>query len=470
MQASPKRVWPEFSIMRFGARRDTPGAAKIGGFPVIAWIKRRLLRPFRELSAQISSLEERLDRVSSRVDSQLDEVSARLGSRLDGVSSSLSGQIDKASSAALAGIERATSRVDLRIEQSSAQLDGCVAQVLLRVEEMRESAADEAAKRGLVEDERSNFLRDLKGQIDALAGELHAVRSEVAEEARRAAHAHTLDVDERHNTQRQIGDVLARVQSIAGETPERGQAYRRGLNAVGVLNYENDVVSGERRFLTLFARHHPKPVIFDVGANEGQYAKLAREIVPGAIIHSFEPSPVSFARLSKAAKQIGVLAHPLALGDARAEVDFFDYADEAGSQHASLYREVIEDIHKRPAISVKVRCETLDAISRKLCIDRIDLLKIDTEGHEMAVLVGARNLLESGAIDVIQFEFNEMNVIARVFMKDFMALLANYRFYRLLQDDVIEFGSYDPTFMEVFAYQNIACVRRDIDAGWIRGA
>ncbi len=75
--------------------------------------------------------------------------------------------------------------------------------------------------------------------------------------------------------------------------------------------------------------------------------------------------------------------------------------------------------------------------------------------------------MADGSIDVIQFEFNEMNVISRVFMKDFFELLPNYRIYRLLGDGVIEFEVYDPTFMEVFAFQNIACVRRDIDPFWI---
>jgi FkbM family methyltransferase len=266
--------------------------------------------------------------------------------------------------------------------------------------------------------------------------------------------------------QQQLAALLMRK---TADGKDRGEAYYQYLHAVGVLNYENATVSGERRFLTRFLEQYPTALVLDVGANTGQYSELVRELGPATVVHAFEPHPVSFADLEKLADRIGVTAHPFALGEARAEIEIFDYTDEAGSQHASLYREVIENVHRRPAAAWKVRCETLDAVAEKLNLMRIGLLKIDTEGHELAVLKGARRLLETGAIDVIQFEFNEMNVISRVFMRDFFALLSNYRIHRLLGDGAIEFQTYDPTFMEVFAYQNMACIRRDLDPFWIHG-
>lgn len=264
--------------------------------------------------------------------------------------------------------------------------------------------------------------------------------------------------------------LAALVSRVTAGGNDAGEVYFKGLHAVGVLNYENYTVSGERRFLTRFFERNPTAVVFDVGANAGQYSELVRKLGPGTVMHAFEPHPVSFAQLAQLATRIGVTAHPFALGEDSGEIEFFDYADEAGSQHASVYREVIEAMHKRPSVSQKVRCETLDAVADEMAVTQIGLLKIDTEGHELAVLKGARRLIEANAIDVIQFEFNEMNVISRVFMKDFFALLPNYRIYRLLSDGVIEFQAYDPIFMEVFAFQNLACIRRDLDPSWIHGS
>ena len=83
------------------------------------------------------------------------------------------------------------------------------------------------------------------------------------------------------------------------------------------------------------------------------------------------------------------------------------------------------------------------------------MLKIDTEGHEFAVLRGASNLLKTGRIDVIHFEFNEMNVVSRVFFKDIWDFLPNYDFYRMLPDGLAQIKNYSPVFCEIFAYQNI---------------
>ena len=270
-------------------------------------------------------------------------------------------------------------------------------------------------------------------------------------------------------THQLITAYLARQNLPVALAEDRGQAYRVALNNIGVLNYENDVVSGERHFIQRFLTWQPRALIFDVGANEGQYAKLVKEIGPDAVVHSFEPHPVSFAKLERAATETGLFAHRLALGDVAGGVEIFDYADEAGSQHASLYRDVIEKIHQRSAAQTKVPCDTLDAVAERLGLTRIGLLKIDTEGHELAVLRGAKDLLARGAIDVIQFEFNEMNVISRAFFKDFFDILWQYQLYRLLMDGVIRLPVYDPVFMEIFAYQNIVCVRRDIDPSWLLG-
>jgi len=55
-----------------------------------------------------------------------------------------------------------------------------------------------------------------------------------------------------------------------------------------------------------------------------------------------------------------------------------------------------------------VECETLDAFCSRLGVNRIDILKIDTEGHEMAVLRGASQMLSMHRVQFIYVEFNTM--------------------------------------------------------------
>jgi hypothetical protein len=50
-------------------------------------------------------------------------------------------------------------------------------------------------------------------------------------------------------------------------------------------------------------------------------------------------------------------------------------------------------------------------------LSRIDLLKIDTEGHELQVLRGAQKIVSAGLIRVLHIEFNEMNVFSGYFSR-----------------------------------------------------
>ncbi|MBY3757575.1 FkbM family methyltransferase [Azospirillum formosense] len=255
--------------------------------------------------------------------------------------------------------------------------------------------------------------------------------------------------------------------AVAGQPAET--QYYQALNSVGILNYQNDWVSGEHRFLARLLEWRPDAVVFDVGAHSGDYTRLVRSLSPQARIFSFEPHPVTFETLARVAEEAGAKAVPLGLGDQSHELEIYDYADSDGSQHASLYRDVIERIHKKPATSHTIRIEPLDTVAADLEIERIDLLKVDTEGHELAVFQGGARLFAERKIDVIQFEFNEMNVMSRTFFRDFMEALADFRLFRLLPDGVIPIDDYRPTFLEVFAFQNIVAVRRDLDPAWLMG-
>ena len=96
-------------------------------------------------------------------------------------------------------------------------------------------------------------------------------------------------------------------------------------------------------------------------------------------------------------------------------------------------------------------------------ISRINLLKIDTEGNELKVLAGGKKTLSANKIDIIQIEFNEMNVVSRTFMRDFVQLLSSYNMYRLLPKSFLPIKYQRPVKHEIFAFQNIIAIRKEID-------
>lgn len=247
--------------------------------------------------------------------------------------------------------------------------------------------------------------------------------------------------------------------------------YRCGLSGLGVSNYENDIVSGEDWFLRRHLKGRLGGVVFDVGANVGDYSRKVLELSPGMTVYAFEPHPKTFTTLINNLRQSNFLPVNAAAGEAEGTLTLYDYEANDGSAHASLYQDVIENIHQAKSVEHRVQVLSLGAFAKSKNVEKIALLKIDTEGNELNVLKGMAEYIESGKIEAIHFEFNEMNVSSRTYFRDFWDLLPNFDFYRLLPHGMAKIEKYSPVFCEVFAYQNIvAILKSDRIKGCIQSA
>jgi hypothetical protein len=126
-----------------------------------------------------------------------------------------------------------------------------------------------------------------------------------------------------------------------------------------------------------------------------------------------------------------------------------------------MYKDVFSTLRHSSAAGVVISLTTIDDFVARNNIQRIALLKIDTEGNELNVLKGAVDTIRRKLADVIQIEFNEMNVISRTFFRDIEGTLPNYDFYRLLPDGLQALGPYNTTEFEIFAFQNIVAIRQE---------
>jgi FkbM family methyltransferase len=82
--------------------------------------------------------------------------------------------------------------------------------------------------------------------------------------------------------------------------------------------------------------------------------------------------------------------------------------------------------HRLDAVRRDERVTTGDRLVAEHALERIDVLKIDVEGADLAVLRGFRDSLEAGRIRVVQFEYGYASVLARTFLLDFFELLEPY--------------------------------------------
>jgi FkbM family methyltransferase len=239
---------------------------------------------------------------------------------------------------------------------------------------------------------------------------------------------------------------------------------RISLRGIGIFNWEGNRVSGEQYLLSKL-RDKDIGTVVDVGANVGWYVLDIHRYLPDAEIYAVEPHPRTFELLRDNTRGIRVHMFNIGLGDRTEDGTLWDFADDSPMKHgepiayfASTLKGVIDELHRQNAQAFTVPMTTLDRFAEAEDISIIDLLKIDTEGTEIDVLKGAKNLLKMKKVRFIQFEFNEMNVYNRTFFRDFIDLLPGYSFYRLMPSGFYQLGPYRPSTHEIFAFQNILAV------------
>jgi len=143
---------------------------------------------------------------------------------------------------------------------------------------------------------------------------------------------------------------------------------------------------------------HRIDTVLDVGANEGQYAHLLRDLGFGGRIISFEPCALAHKRLQQSARQdaLWTIAPRGALGNQEGQIRL-NLASNGGQSSSVL---PMLEAHKRAAPdavyigSEVVRITRLDrAASEHFAEAKNVFLKVDVQGYELEVLQGATDLL-----------------------------------------------------------------------------
>jgi len=213
-------------------------------------------------------------------------------------------------------------------------------------------------------------------------------------------------------------------------------------------------------------RQIDQPIVFDVGANVGDYSLLVTRQLPNASVYAFEPSRKTFEKLTEAVSGSTAI-EPINIGfsDSRRMIELFSYAIEGNE--ASLLSSIdcrlptqVVDVNICASEQIEVR--TIDDFCEDEKIQRIDFLKMDVEGHELSVLRGAKNMLDAGAISLIQFEFGPANIYSRTYFYDFWtALSGNYNLFRIVPHGTVPIKYYGE-HREVFLTTNYLAVRKDL--------
>jgi FkbM family methyltransferase len=148
-------------------------------------------------------------------------------------------------------------------------------------------------------------------------------------------------------------------------------------------------------------------VAVDVGANIGQTVHRLRAALNAPVIHAFEPSPSTFAELRRRTEGVPDLyLANRALGARPGTMELIENIHSDMSSFLEIGAYGWGEVRSRTPVKVG----TLDEHCEDFSIDRLDLVKSDTQGYDLEVLRGAQGLLGDRRIHLVFIEINFIEV------------------------------------------------------------
>lgn len=196
--------------------------------------------------------------------------------------------------------------------------------------------------------------------------------------------------------------------------------------------------NGERTLLINLASCGIRTV-FDVGANVGEWAFMAQEVLPEAMINCFEIVPETCVKLHMKAKgNSRIVVNPFGLSNEEGKVSVKHYPGE--SKLSSL----LDYPHPFEHLMLEGRVTTGDLYLEQAGIAHVDFLKIDVEGMEGMVLQGFEKALAGRRVSAVQFEYGAANILSKFLLKDLYCIFERHG-YRV--------GKIYPGYVDFKAYQ-----------------
>lgn len=246
------------------------------------------------------------------------------------------------------------------------------------------------------------------------------------------------------------------VDCVTHKTRQKSPLYRlclRIVDRVDGAGNSNLHTNGESALLKRNLRNGD--VVFDVGANIGEWAHACLAANPRVDLHCFEPSRFTFHKLEKANLPSNVHLNNFGLSSASGPAILRIVAE--GHPLNSLYLQQGVSGVSWESGTEQVDLKTIDDYCAQHKIHRVDLVKVDVEGHDLEVLKGAARMLAQNRIGLIQFEYGQATLAARVFLIDiftfFLKLCPRARFWKILPQQLVEVPRYDQR-LETFRYTN----------------
>ena len=205
----------------------------------------------------------------------------------------------------------------------------------------------------------------------------------------------------------------------------------------------------KKKIIIFFKKFYSKEiqVFFDVGAHHGETINIFKKNFDINEVYSFEASPKNFEVLKKNInhifdKKFKITLENKALSSTKKKMIFKQTIESSSStlSHINMNSEyykkkekIINFFSKKNFFEeLEVYTDTLESYIKKKNIFKIDILKIDTEGHELQVILGLKNEIKK--IKFILFEHHFDNMIVKNYsLRDINNILVNNNFKKIFK-------------------------------------
>jgi FkbM family methyltransferase len=192
---------------------------------------------------------------------------------------------------------------------------------------------------------------------------------------------------------------LKRLRRLPRYSPVETKVYDKKISVNDACTLIGDVRGILQKGVYNFSTRHSTPVIIDCGANIGMSVLYFKKLYPRAKVLAFEPDPELFALLSKNIASFGF--DNVSLEQKAVWVDDMGVSFQLEGGHSGTIVETDNEgknIVSVPSVRLK---DVLDAF------EYVDMLKVDIEGAENAVILDCGDVL--GKCDHVFIEYHSRN-------------------------------------------------------------
>jgi FkbM family methyltransferase len=257
-----------------------------------------------------------------------------------------------------------------------------------------------------------------------------------------------------------IRDLLTTSELSLQEAQLLGRWFlQTGSNIRGYNNYQNDLISGERFFRNQILSRLSPCLCVDVGANVGNYSEGLLHDLRSNVV-AFEPLLLAYSQLDQLKEKYPTrfIAENLAVG-AKNGTGTINFNPEA-TEHASMTTSSENVSYLNNSYAQDINIVSLDEYFSSSQA-KPDFIKIDVEGLEHDVLLGAKDLLTNSAPKCIQIEMNWHQLFRQHSLWSLSQHLQGYHVYQLLQNAISLKDPRDP-LANLFMFSNFIFIRDDM--------